>query len=77
MAYRKVLIDSLSCRRRFHICFDDEDLCIKRSSVKCSHCGSTIYSVKNHPQIQVVRDEVLMKTTYLSDLRAEKCESRN
>ena len=74
MAYQKVLVDNITCSRRFHITFDDADASCPDVSLKCLHCGEVIFSQKDHPPARLVRDENLVKTTELSRHRTNHCQ---
>lgn len=68
-----MLIDNLTCRRRFHLVFDDETPKQEEVQIQCLHCGALVFSEKNHPAVSLARDENLIQTTQLSPLRTRDC----
>lgn len=73
MSYKKVLVDNLTCNRRFHITFDDEARQEPVVELKCLHCQAVIFHKENHPAAKLARDENLVKTTELSGTRTKEC----
>lgn len=60
--YKDILVDNPTCSRRFHLFYEEGATPVPESVVKCVHCGSTVYAVKNHPEIQFAREENLIKS---------------
>ena len=77
MTYRKFVVDNVTCSRRFHMSFDDEDSAITQVHVKCLHCGVTVFAAKNHQPVKFARDENLVKTTALAELTISECHFRD
>lgn len=77
MTYKKQLVDNLTCRRRFHVTFDDEAPKEKLVELRCLHCDAVIFQEKDHPPVKLARDEVLMKLTDLSSKRARSCDYKD
>ncbi len=77
MAYKKILVDNLTCKRRFHINFDDEGEKIPLVEVHCLHCNAVVYRQENHPAAKLARDENLVKLTELSPIRTKECFFRD
>ncbi len=73
MAYKKVLVDNLTCKRRFHITFDDEAPKKDKVEVRCLHCNAVVFKQEQHPPAKLARDEVLIKLTDLSPIRTKEC----
>ena len=73
MAYKKVLVDNVTCNRRFHITYDDEGPKEALVEIKCLHCDAVVFHKENHPQPTLARDENLIKTTELSQNRTKEC----
>jgi hypothetical protein len=73
MAYRKILVDNLICKRRFHLTYDDAAAPQATAEVRCLHCQAPIYMRKNHPPLQLAREENLVSTTDLSPLQSSHC----
>ena len=73
MAYKKFLLDNPSCNRRFHVSYDDEAVPATKTSIKCDYCGIVILEKKDHPPLKVSRDEIIIKTTKLSQRRTKDC----
>ena len=73
MAYKKVLVDNLTCKRRFHIAFDDEAEKTPLVEIRCLHCNAVVFHQENHAPAKLARDEVLVKLTDLSPLRTKEC----
>lgn len=73
MAYKKVLVDNLTCKRRFHIAFDDADTKSPLVEVRCLHCDAVVFRQENHPPAKLARDEVLLKLTELSPIKTKEC----
>ena len=67
MAYKKILVDNLSCSRRFNIAYDDNDSTQNQVSVSCQHCGAKIFTAKEHPPVTLIRDEIVINKNDLSD----------
>lgn len=74
MAYRKMLIDNVTCSRRFHLTFDDEAPVAPRVEVRCDLCDIVIFSADNHPPVSLARDENLVKTASLSEHVISDCQ---
>ena len=77
MAYKKFLVDNISCNRRFHVAFDEEETSCSQTKVECSYCGAVLLERKDHPKFKVVRDEILVKTTKLSPYRSKSCQQKD
>ncbi len=73
MAYQKILVDNLTCKRRFHVRFDDEDAAVPNVELRCLHCNAVIFHKENHPPVSLARDENLIKLTDLSPIRSKAC----
>lgn len=73
MAYQKILIDNLICKRRFHLTFDDAEKPQPQVEVRCPHCQVSVFARKNHPPVQFAREENLVTTTRLSPLQVGQC----
>ena len=73
MAYKKILVDNLTCKRRFHISFDDEAPTVPKVEIKCLHCDAVVFRRENHAPAKLARDEVLIKLTDLSPIRTTEC----
>lgn len=74
MAYRKILIDNVTCSRRFHLSFDDEAATAPRVEVRCDLCNVVIFSADDHPPVRLARDENLVKTATLSEHVISDCQ---
>ena len=73
MAYVKKLIDNTTCSRRFHITFDDNDKRQQEVKLDCPFCGVTIFKEKDHPPVNLARQENLVQTAELSDDIISEC----
>ena len=73
MAYKKIMVDNLTCKRRFHITFNDENQASPLVEIHCMHCNAVIFSRENHPPAKLARDEVLVTLTELSPLKTKTC----
>lgn len=73
MAYQKILVDNITCSRRFHITFDSSDPVVPLTVVKCPICSATLFSAENHPRVQLAREENLVKTSQLSENITQEC----
>lgn len=61
-SYRKIEIDNVVCRRRFHIAFEQGQASIPEVKIACPHCGVTVYEAKDHPPAILSREENLVKS---------------
>lgn len=77
MAYQKILVDNLTCKRRFHISFDDEQEKEQNVEIRCLHCNAVIFKKESHPPVKLLRDENLIKLTDLSPLRTKECHFKD
>lgn len=77
MTYKKFLLDNVVCNRRFHVAFDDEDVPLDATQVKCEYCGITLLKKEGHPPLKILRDEIIIKTTKLSSHRSKNCRVRD
>ena len=77
MAYKKFLLDNVSCNRRFHVSFDDEAEVVPKVEIKCDYCDVLLFEKKDHPPVKVIRDEIIIKTTKLSPYRAKDCKGED
>ena len=77
MAYKKVLVDNMTCLRRFHITFDDEQKPITSTQIKCLHCGAVVFSKSNHPPTRLARDENIIDQYNISPLRTKTCNFKD
>lgn len=73
MSYKKIVVDNVTCNRRFHITYDDQGQKQAQVEVKCLHCQAVVFQKKDHPAVKLARDENLTKTTDLSSLRTKEC----
>jgi len=73
MSYKKILVDNLTCKRRFHITFNDDEKKVPLVEVHCLHCDAVIFSRENHVPAKLARDEVLIKLTDLSPIKTKEC----
>jgi hypothetical protein len=74
MAYRKTLVDNVTCSRRFHITFDDEAPPAPRVEVRCQFCSAVIFSAENHAPVKLAREENLVKTSALAENIVTECQ---
>lgn len=74
MGYQKLLIDNVTCSRRFHVTFDPEAPAVPEVNVKCPFCDFTVFTAKNHPPVILARQENLVQTMNLSDNIVRTCE---
>lgn len=74
MSYQKILVDNVTCSRRFHIAFDDEAQAAPRVEVRCQLCNAVVFSAENHPPVRLAREENLVKTASLSDHIISDCQ---
>ncbi len=73
MSYKKLLIDNTVCSRRFHVTFDDEATPQTKVEIKCPYCDITVFTADNHPPVNLVREENLIKTSSLGDELVNVC----
>lgn len=73
MSYTKITVDNTTCFRRFHIAFDSEGKALTKVQANCPHCGIEIFTAANHPEVELVREENLVKTTSFSENRISRC----
>ena len=73
MAYKKILVDNLTCKRRFHISFDDEGEKTALVELRCLYCDAVVFHKENHPKAKLARDEVLITLRDLSPLKTKEC----
>ena len=73
MAYQKILIDNVTCSRRFHIAFDDEAQPSSQVEVRCQLCNAVVFSAENHPPVRLAREENVDKTANLSEHIVTEC----
>jgi hypothetical protein len=57
--YKKVEIDNLICKRRFHIAYEEGTPTKDLVKIQCPHCSDVIYEKKNHPYAELIREENL------------------
>jgi len=74
MGYQKLLIDNVTCSRRFHITFDSDAPKIASVEVKCPYCDIVIFAAENHPEVRFARQENLIQTGSLSDNIIRQCD---
>lgn len=74
MTYKKVLVDNLSCSRRFHLTYDDDAPRKEKVQLECKYCQAIIFSKKNHPEVTYARDENLISFTNPSKNRIKDCK---
>ena len=74
MGYQKLLIDNVTCSRRFHVTFDPEAPTVPEVKLTCPYCDLTVFSAKNHPPVKLARQENLVQTMNLSDDIIRSCE---
>ncbi len=77
MAYHKVLVDNVTCSRRFHVTFDDKDPKVADVTLKCPFCGVVVFAETNHSPAQLARQENLVQTAELSDNIINECRFRD
>jgi hypothetical protein len=77
MAYQKLLIDNVTCSRRFHITFDDKDAKRAHVELKCPFCDVTIFARDNHQPVKLARQENMVQTAELSDTIVNECAFRD
>ena len=74
MSYNKIFVDNVSCSRRFHLNYFDDDEKQPRVEIKCPFCDLVIFAEDNHPPVTLARQENLTKTTDLADRVVRDCE---
>jgi hypothetical protein len=74
MAYQKILVDNITCSRRFHITFDDAAEEMPRVEIRCQFCDAVIFAESNHAPVTLAREENLVKTAYLSENITTECK---
>jgi hypothetical protein len=77
MPYKKIIVDNLSCSRRFHISFDDSDSRETQVNINCQHCGISIFKAKDHPQATLLRDEIIITKKDLSLIQTNDCNFKD
>ncbi len=77
MAYEKILVDNITCSRRFHITFDNEAEKKTDVKLKCPFCEKIIFEAKDHPSVKIARQENLIQTANLSDRLVRGCDFRD
>ena len=73
MAYRKILVDNLSCLRRFHLATDDSLPVEDKVAVQCPHCHVVVFEQKKHPPVRFLRDENLIQIIDASPQQTTEC----
>lgn len=73
MTYHKVLIDNVTCSRRFHVTYEDRDAKLAKVELDCPFCGAVVFSATDHPPVQLARQENLVQTAELSDNIINEC----
>jgi len=73
MTYQKILVDNVTCSRRFHISFDDSAPKARKVELACPFCKQVIFSEENHPPVKIARQENLVQTAELSDNIVRDC----
>jgi len=71
--YRKIEIDNSTCRRRFHIAFEEGQDPVSETKVMCPHCGVLLFEAKDHPPAILSRDENLVKSPDGSNRTLSEC----
>ncbi|NBW80342.1 hypothetical protein EBR21_01180 [bacterium] len=71
--YRKIEIDNATCKRRFHVAFEEGQTPVSETKVLCPHCGVTLFEAKNHPPAILSRDENLVKSPDGSNTTLNEC----
>lgn len=77
MAYHKIFVDNVKCSRRFHIAFDDENPNLETVKLDCPFCGITVFEAKDHPAVEISRQENLIQTADLADLTMKECNFKD
>jgi hypothetical protein len=77
MSYEKVLVDNLTCKRRFHLTFDSDAPKEDCVTVRCMHCQAVIFEKHDHPPVKLARDENLVTLRYLSAERTKECQFKD
>jgi hypothetical protein len=61
--YQKIEIDNPICNRRFHIAYEErEGAPLAHRTVKCPHCGVTVFEADQFPEVILTREENLVKS---------------
>lgn len=73
MTYRKLVVDNPLCMRRYHIAYDDEAPKVATAEIRCPHCPTVIYQVKDQPRPRLLREENLTKVMVLAGELVNEC----
>ena len=71
--YKQILVDNLVCQRRFHLGFEEGSAHVSNICISCPHCGVVIFEAHQHPDVQFLREENLIKIPNDSDITLTKC----
>ncbi len=74
MTYQKIFVDNLTCKRRFHLSFDESDPKTEQVKITCPHCDVIIYEAKNHSAVKFIREENLVRTFVQAEKTTTHCE---
>ena len=77
MAYKKDLVDNVTCSRRFHLTYDTEAPKLPLVEVRCSYCDVIIFSATDHSAVRLARQENLIQTGMLSDQIIRECHFKD
>lgn len=74
LSYKKIEIDNATCKRRFHIAFEEGRSPVAETKAICPHCGITLFEAKNHPPVMLSRDENLVQSPDGSRKTINECQ---
>lgn len=59
-SYQKRLLDNATCKRRFHLIYEENSQQHGHVVVKCPHCQVTLFEHENHAPVMLAREENLI-----------------
>lgn len=71
--YKKIMIDNVVCRRRFHLGLEEGGATVSQVEVPCPHCGMILYTAQNSAPVELLREENLVNAPDGSQRTLNEC----
>ncbi len=60
--HKKIIIDNVVCKRRFHLIYEENHSKPEHVVIKCPHCSEIIFENEKHAPVLLAREENLVKS---------------
>lgn len=71
--HKKILVDNVTCKRRFHLVYEENPATYEHVVVKCPHCSVVLFEDNSHSPVLLAREENLVKSPTGEEMTVYDC----